>query len=337
MQYLVAAIIGALAGLHISTWGMYKDAPHEGFTWPKYFRSTVVGTTLGIVAHYFTGWDLSEPAARFVFFGLIYCLERAATEFWKYFIREEDQSKYFIPMQFGIMGKPMKNPWKRIPIGILVALCCVGVFFAIRALEQRFASRVPSWLVALTIGSLFGWISAFGGAWKDAPVEGFETFKFFRSPGVAIAWAVTEHLHDQVGCRTMFATHYHELMQLPEALQHARNLNVAVRESGDSVVFLHRLEAGGTDRSYGIHVAQLAGLPKAVVRRAKEVLKTLEGEHRMVPGTPPDDNDPSQLALFGEARPHPVVEALKELDLDRLTPLEALNRLAELKRQSSGS
>ncbi len=153
--------------------------------------------------------------------------------------------------------------------------------------------------------------------------------------GVAIAWAVTEHLHDQVGCRTMFATHYHELMQLPEALQHARNLNVAVRESGDSVVFLHRLEAGGTDRSYGIHVAQLAGLPKAVVRRAKEVLKTLEGEHRMVPGTPPGDDDPSQLALFGEARPHPVVEALKGLDLDRLTPLEALNRLAELKRQSA--
>lgn len=191
MQYLVAAIIGALAGLHISTWGMYKDAPHEGFTWPKYFRSTFVGTTLGIAAHFFTGWDLREPAARFVFFGLIYCLERAATEFWKYFIREEDQSKYFIPMQFGIMGKPMKNPWKRIPIGLLIALCCVGVFFAIRALEQRFASRVPSWLVALTIGSLFGWISAFGGAWKDAPVEGFETFKFFRSPGVAIAWAVT--------------------------------------------------------------------------------------------------------------------------------------------------
>ncbi len=153
--------------------------------------------------------------------------------------------------------------------------------------------------------------------------------------GVAIAWAVTEHLHDQVGCRTMFATHYHELMQLPEALQHARNLNVAVRESGDSVVFLHRLEAGGTDRSYGIHVAQLAGLPQAVVRRAREVLKTLEGEHRMVPGTPPGDDDPSQLALFGEARPHPVVEALKGLDLDRLTPLEALNRLAELKRQSA--
>ena len=90
--------------------------------------------------------------------------------------------------------------------------------------------------------------------------------------GVAIAWAVSEHLHDLVGCKTMFATHYHELMQLPERLAHARNMNVAVRETGDRVVFLHRLEPGGTDRSYGVHVAQLAGLPDAVVRRAREVL-----------------------------------------------------------------
>jgi DNA mismatch repair protein MutS len=151
--------------------------------------------------------------------------------------------------------------------------------------------------------------------------------------GVAIAWAVTEHLHDTVGCRTMFATHYHELMQLPEKLAHARNLNVAVREAGDQVVFLHRLEAGGTDRSYGIHVAQLAGLPAEVVRRAQEVLGTLEGEHRMVPGAP-SSQDPSQLALFGGALPHPVVEELKGLDLNRMTPIEALNRLADLKRMS---
>jgi DNA mismatch repair protein MutS len=153
--------------------------------------------------------------------------------------------------------------------------------------------------------------------------------------GVAIAWAVTEHIHDRVGCRTMFATHYHELMQLPEELAHARNLNVAVRESGDRVLFLHRLEAGGTDRSYGIHVAQLAGLPGGVVRRAKEILATLEGQHRMVPGSPPNAGDPGQLALFGEPAPeHPVVEELRGLDLDRLTPLEALNRLAEFKRRS---
>ncbi len=154
--------------------------------------------------------------------------------------------------------------------------------------------------------------------------------------GVAIAWAVTEHLHDAVGCRTMFATHYHELMQLPEQLAHARNLNVGVRESGDTVIFLHRLEAGGTDRSYGIHVGQLAGLPAEVVQRARQILRTLEGEHRMVPGAPPAPIDPGQLALFGEgSREHPVMEELRGLDLDRLTPLDALNRLAELKRRSA--
>ena len=152
--------------------------------------------------------------------------------------------------------------------------------------------------------------------------------------GVAIAWAVTEHLHDQVGCRTMFATHYHELMQLPEQLEHARNLNVVVREAGNTVVFLHRLEAGGTDRSYGIHVAQLAGLPDPVVQRATGVLHRLEGEHRVAPGMPPAAPDPEQLGLFAPAAPpNPALEELRSLKLDELTPLEALNRLAELQRK----
>jgi DNA mismatch repair protein MutS len=151
--------------------------------------------------------------------------------------------------------------------------------------------------------------------------------------GVAIAWAVSEHLHDRVGCKTMFATHYHELMQLPERLQHARNLNVAVRETGETVIFLHRLEPGGTDRSYGIHVAQLAGLPSLVVERAKDVLHTLEGEHRVVPGVPPEP-DPEQLALFAPAAPDPTLEALKALNLDQLTPIEALNQLADLQRRA---
>ncbi|MHB1327409.1 MAG: MutS-related protein, partial [Gemmatimonadales bacterium] len=165
--------------------------------------------------------------------------------------------------------------------------------------------------------------------------------------GVAIAWAVSEYLHDRVGCKTMFATHYHELMQLPERLAHARNMNVAVKETGDTVVFLHRLEAGGTDRSYGIHVAQLAGLPDAVVARAGEVLLTLEGEHRMVPGEAMR-TDEGQLGLFGEAAarrkrasakptspppPDPIRRAIGAIDVDSLTPLEALNRLAALKRQ----
>jgi hypothetical protein len=189
VNYVIALVIGTLAGIHTSTWGMYKDAPHEGFTWRKYFRSTVVCALLGVGTQHVVQWDLGDPGTRFVFFGLLYCLERAVTEFWKYFIREEDQSKYFIPMQFGIMGKPMKDAKKRITIGVIVALICVGIFFGLQALERRFADDVPTLLLVVTVGAIFGWISAFGGAWKDAPIEGFETFKFFRSPGVAAAWA----------------------------------------------------------------------------------------------------------------------------------------------------
>ena len=150
--------------------------------------------------------------------------------------------------------------------------------------------------------------------------------------GVAIAWAVTEFLHDTVGCKTMFATHYHELMQLPEQLQHARNLNVAVRESGGKVVFLHRLEPGGTDRSYGIHVAELAGLPRGVVARANVVLRTLEGDHRVAEGPAARDPDPGQLALFAEAPPNPALAELQAMNLDAMTPLEALNRLSGLQK-----
>jgi DNA mismatch repair protein MutS len=152
--------------------------------------------------------------------------------------------------------------------------------------------------------------------------------------GVAIAWAVTEFLHDTIGCKTMFATHYHELMQLPERLQHARNLNVAVRESGGKVVFLHRLEPGGTDRSYGIHVAELAGLPREVVARANVVLRTLEGDHRVAEGPAAADPDPGQLALFAEAPPNPALLELQAMNLDSMTPLEALNRLSELQKRA---
>jgi DNA mismatch repair protein MutS len=150
--------------------------------------------------------------------------------------------------------------------------------------------------------------------------------------GVAIAWAVTEHLHDRVGCKTIFATHYHELTQLTEELAHARNCNVAVRESGDDIVFLHRLEPGGADRSYGIHVGRLAGLPPAVVARAWEILALLEAGHHLAGESPPSRPDPGQLTLF-HAEEHPVLEALRGLDPDRMTPLEALMHLAELRRR----
>jgi len=157
--------------------------------------------------------------------------------------------------------------------------------------------------------------------------------------GVAIAWAVTEHLHNAIGCKTIFATHYHELTQLTEELAHARNANVAVREVGDEIVFLHRLEPGGADRSYGIHVGRLAGLPEPVVRRAWHVLQLLEAGHHVAPqaGLPPPPaagptGGAAQLGLFGGPG-HPLLAELGQLDVNALSPLDALNRLAAWQRR----
>jgi TonB family protein len=130
--------------------------------------------------------------------------------------------------------------------------------------------------------------------------------------GVAIAWAVTEHLHDRVGCLTVFATHYHELTQLTETLAHVRNFNVAVREDGHEIVFLSTW-AGRRRPSYGIHVGRLAGLPAQVVARAEEVLTMLEAGHHVAGRVPPAPPDGSQLPLFAPG-PHPVVQALRHLD-----------------------
>ncbi len=151
--------------------------------------------------------------------------------------------------------------------------------------------------------------------------------------GVAIAWATTEHLHDQIGCKTIFATHYHELTQLTEELAHARNYNVVVKEVDDNILFLHRLEAGGADRSYGIHVGRLAGLPAAVVQRAREILTLLESGHHVVGESVPPPPDASQLALFG-AGEHPLVRDLLNLDPDEMTPIEALQWLMDMKKRA---
>jgi DNA mismatch repair protein MutS len=154
--------------------------------------------------------------------------------------------------------------------------------------------------------------------------------------GVAIAWAVTEFLHHVIGCKTIFATHYHELTQLTEELAHARNYNVAVREVGDEVVFLHRLEPGGADRSYGIHVGRLAGLPAPVLARAGEVLRLLEAGHHVARQPAPQPPDAQQLALFAQAASHPLLVELEGLDVNSLSPLEALNQLAAWKKQLTG-
>jgi len=157
--------------------------------------------------------------------------------------------------------------------------------------------------------------------------------------GVAIAWAVTECLHNSIGCKTIFATHYHELTQLTEELEHVRNFNVAVREVGEEIVFLHRLEPGGADRSYGIHVGRLAGLPAPVVTRAWQVLKLLEAGHHVARQRPPLPLDATQLGLFAVPAPDPLLLELDGLDVNSLSPLDALNRLAawQKRRKDGGS
>ncbi len=156
--------------------------------------------------------------------------------------------------------------------------------------------------------------------------------------GLAIARAVVEHLHNssRLGCRTLFATHYHELTALERVLPRVKNYRVDVLEEGERVVFLHRVVAGGADKSYGIHVAQLAGLPKAVLRRAREILAELESasqsERRRRRAAM--EREPAmavQLTLF--APPHPVLEELKRLDIEALSPIEALTTLYELQRR----
>jgi len=182
-QLPLALLIGVLSGLHVSTWGMYKDAPHEGFTWFRYFRSAIVGLVMATIAYLVARPDLSVPGQALLFFGLTYVLERGAIEFWKTFLRNEDQSKYFIPMQFAVFGKVVHGKQQRLLIGIPLAMAIVLVFLGVHWLSRQ--GNLPPTaplIVIFLIGSISGWISAFLGAWKDAPVEGFETLKFFRSP-----------------------------------------------------------------------------------------------------------------------------------------------------------
>jgi DNA mismatch repair protein MutS len=155
--------------------------------------------------------------------------------------------------------------------------------------------------------------------------------------GLAIAWAAIEYLHARVRAKTLFATHYFELTELAEQLSGVKNYHVSVKETGGSVVFLRRVEPGAADRSYGIEVAKLAGLPNEVVVRAREVLAEHESsEHRLsghlTPGSSTEPERPTQLTIFTPLS-QPVLEKLREVDLNRITPLEALNLLAELKKE----
>jgi hypothetical protein len=168
---------------------MYKDAIHEGFTFRRYSRSILLSTVLAPVVYAFSGLDALNPAHLVVLFGLVYVIERGLTEFYKTYYRTEDQSKYFIPMQFHVFGRVVKSRATRLAVGIPHAALVVGLCFGVMWIQRELAD-VPLWVLAVTFGSLGGWISAFFGAWKDAPLEGFETFKFFRSPVVAATYAL---------------------------------------------------------------------------------------------------------------------------------------------------
>jgi DNA mismatch repair protein MutS len=157
--------------------------------------------------------------------------------------------------------------------------------------------------------------------------------------GISLAWAITEHIHDAIGCRTLFATHYHELVELEKTKPRLRNANVAVREKDGEIVFLYQIVPGGADQSYGIHVARLAGVPASVLERAREILKFLEKQHGPDPGLPEGPikrKVKSGRALTGSlfaALPDPLLSELKQIDLDQITPevaIDLVRRLREL-------
>jgi len=152
--------------------------------------------------------------------------------------------------------------------------------------------------------------------------------------GLAIAWAAVEYLHARVRAKTLFATHYFELTELAEQLEGVKNYHVSVKETGGGIVFLRKVEPGAADRSYGIEVAKLAGLPNEVVERAREVLVQHEfAEQQATAHLSPGASPPAaQLTIFTPLS-QPVLEKLRDVDLNRLTPLEALNLLAELKKE----
>jgi len=167
--------------------------------------------------------------------------------------------------------------------------------------------------------------------------------------GLSIAWAVVEHLQRHTRARTLFATHYHELTELAELLPTIQNVHVSVKETSSEIIFLRRVEPGSADKSYGIEVARLAGLPRSVIERAREVLKRHEqSEHVLSEELSPGAADaPMNGSALAAARKNghqdvlftpldrKVLDQLREADLDHLAPLDALNLLAQLKKQIS--
>lgn len=156
--------------------------------------------------------------------------------------------------------------------------------------------------------------------------------------GVSIAWAVAEFINDRLGARTLFATHYHELTELELVLPGVKNFHISVKEWGDKIIFVHKIKQGGTDKSYGVYVARLAGIPVSVVERARQILTELEALTLDESNKPKFAktlnplNKPLQMHLFNPA--HPAIDVLKDIDVDNLTPVQALQKLQQLKEMA---
>ncbi|MBA3529979.1 MAG: hypothetical protein H0T91_11860 [Propionibacteriaceae bacterium] len=186
MTLLIAGVVGLLGGLHAASWGAFKDTPFEGFRLKSYLRSVVLAALVAVIA------ALLLPhlgAALLVLTGVVYAIERFTTEWWKAILREQDQGRYTIPMRLGFRGRPINRKATRYAAGAAVGLVVVVGLFGIHALQLRLPAVPTPWVIA-TVGGLGGWATAFGGAWKDAPIEGFSGWKFLRSPAVATLWAV---------------------------------------------------------------------------------------------------------------------------------------------------
>jgi DNA mismatch repair protein MutS len=151
--------------------------------------------------------------------------------------------------------------------------------------------------------------------------------------GLALAWSVIEHIHQKIRAKTLFATHYHELTELAEQLEGVRNLRVSVKEAGDQIVFLRKVAPGRADRSYGIEVARLAGLPMGVIERAREILALHEKtEHEVTEELTPHKTGPVQIQLF-EPVNYEMAERIRNLKVDELRPIDALQLLSELQKE----
>ena len=185
----IAAMVGLLSGAHAAIWGMYKDSMYEGFTVACFLRSIVVGVVVATAIQAAIGLSLPAPAAIVMLFGIAYAAERGIVEVWKTFVRDEDQSKFFIPMAFSIRGIPVASRSHRLAAGAgyvaVVSLCLLGIAQLDRG-DAPGTGAIPSALVGLIVGIII----AIGGAWKDAPKEGFSFPKFFRSPSMTLIGAL---------------------------------------------------------------------------------------------------------------------------------------------------